>query len=209
MEVAGYWRTSLGHSEGVLSASRPLQGRICSRLATHAQLISSPAPRLLQLVLGYRMEQSLRITRWEKAHAMPPSCFHKQLFTNEVVDPAQVPMGFPQRAAEGAAGQAFVGADALLHAGGFTCPRCKCAVVALVVKLLKEMHSPLPVGPMCVCVCVAFRCVKALIPGPAMLKAACDPEVTMPQSLHDAMSTCGCCAIRRRQQLDHALVLPG
>jgi len=35
-------------------------------------------------------------------------------------------MGFPQRNAEGAAGQAFVGQDAKLQAGGFTCPRCKC-----------------------------------------------------------------------------------
>ena len=35
-------------------------------------------------------------------------------------------MGFPQRNAEGAAGQAFVGQDAKLQSGGFTCPRCKC-----------------------------------------------------------------------------------
>lgn len=35
-------------------------------------------------------------------------------------------MGFPQRNAEGGAGQAFVGQDAKLQAGGFTCPRCKC-----------------------------------------------------------------------------------
>jgi hypothetical protein len=45
----------------------------------------------------------------------------------------QVRMGFPQRNAEGAAGQAFVGQDAKLQSGGFTCPRCKCVLKPPVV----------------------------------------------------------------------------
>ena len=40
-------------------------------------------------------------------------------------------MGFPQRAAEGAEGVAFLGAECRLGAGGFTCPRCRARVVEL------------------------------------------------------------------------------
>lgn len=37
-------------------------------------------------------------------------------------------MGFPHCNAEGVAGEAFIGSDGKLGSGGFTCPRCRCAV---------------------------------------------------------------------------------
>ena len=57
----------------------------------------------------------------------------------------QVRMGFPQRSAEGAAGQAFVGQDGRLQAGGFTCPRCKCALHSGCIPrshLSRDIHLP-------------------------------------------------------------------
>lgn len=73
---------------------------------------------------------------------------------------SMVRMGFPQRNEEGAAGRSFLGSDARLAAGGFTCPRCRaivaelpgsCHVCALTLvsspHLAQSYHHLFPVPP--------------------------------------------------------------
>mmetsp|Transcript_11153 Transcript_11153/g.33448 ORF Transcript_11153/g.33448 Transcript_11153/m.33448 type:complete len:453 (+) Transcript_11153:338-1696(+) len=73
---------------------------------------------------------------------------------------SMVRMGFPQRNAEGVEGQSFIGSDARLGSGGFTCPRCKarvselpgaCHVCALTLvsspHLARSYHHLFPVPP--------------------------------------------------------------